>query len=171
MTLVEIQDDALNVVNMLDTILERVVAGFEEYGVELPERRYWTTGQPAADCEQLTVTLNQIYVGPPGDEADEPQRCHSPRTAQLDIQVLRCVPSPVGPRGRAPAAEAIQGSSRSQAIDAWILLDLACTLDTWEQDNFGHQAAPGLGVIATVDMGQVEGAYQGPVMHLTVAIP
>lgn len=165
------KDEALNVVRMLDTILERVVAGFEEYGVELPERRYWTTGTPAADCEQLTVTLNQIYIGPPGDEASEPQKCHSPRTAQIDVQILRCIPSPQGPRARSISPEAIQAASTQQAIDAWVLLDLACELDTWDVPSPTSGVGPGLGVIATVDMGQAEGAFQGPVMRLTVAIP
>lgn len=163
-----IDPDALSLVNLLDEILVRVQTGFAAAGVDLPDRRYWTTSTPAADCEQLVVFFNQAYIGPPGDEAAEPQRCNSPRTAQIDVQILRCVPGAKGgTRVRTPGADDIQQASRAQAIDAWVLLDLACTLDTWNGDLGG----PGLGVIATVDAGEVEGLYQGPTMHLTVAIP
>ncbi len=163
-----INPDALSLVNLLDEILVRVQAGFAEMGVDLPDRRYWTTSTPAADCEQLVVFFNQAYIGPPGDEAAEPQPCHSPRTAQIDIQILRCVPGAKnGTRVRPPSAEDIQTSSRRQAIDAWVLLDLACSLDTWNGDVGGR----GMGVIATVDAGEAEGLFQGPTMHLTVAIP
>ncbi len=162
-------EDARSIVTMMDKILERVQTGFAEAGVELPERRYWTLGLPAADCEQLVVSFNQAYIGPPGDEASEPQRCDAPRTAQIDIQVLRCIPTPTGSRGRAPTASAIQGASEAQAIDAWVLLDIACTLDTWD-DPSGFPG-PGFGVIATVDAGEAQGGFQGPVLHLTVAIP
>lgn len=163
-----ISPDALSLVNLLDEILLRVQTGFAEAGVDLPDRQYWTTSTPAADCEQLVVFFNQAYIGPPGDEAADPQNCNSPRTAQIDIQILRCIPSPKsGTRVRAPSAEDIQEASRRQAIDAWVLLDLSCTLDTWNGDVGGR----GMGVIATVDAGEAEGAFQGPTMHLTVAIP
>lgn len=160
-------EEVRSLVNTLDEILERVVAGFEQAGVSLPDRRYWTMNEPAADCEQLVVFFNQAYIGPPGDEASEPQRCDSPRTAQIDIQILRCVPVPKGRGQIMPKPEEIQAASVVQAIDAYLLLDLACQLDTWDHPIHSR----GLGVIATVDAGPAEGAFQGPVLHLTVAIP
>lgn len=162
-----IKPSALSIASMMDDILARIVTGFANAGVELPDRQYWTLGQPAADCEQLVVSFMQAYVGPPGDEANEPQTCNSPRTAQLDIQILRCIPAPLGPRAKAPTAEAIQAASVALVTDAWVLLDLACTLDTWDGDLMGR----GMGVIATVDAGEAQGGFQGPTMHLTVAIP
>lgn len=161
-----IDEDSLNLVNLLDTILERVVTKFGERGIDIPARQYWTLSTPAADCEQLVVFFNQAYIGPPGDEASEPQRCNSPRTAQIDIQLLRCIPTPLGPRARTPEAAAIQAAAKTQAIDAWTLLDMSCELDNW--DEYG---GPGLGVIATVDAGDPQGGYQGVTLHLTVAIP
>lgn len=160
-------EEVRSLVNLLDEILKRVVAAYEQAGVDLPDRRYWTMSTPVADCEQLTVFFNQAYIGPPGDEASEPQRCTSPRTAQIDIQVLRCIPKPRGRGQSPPTAEEIQAGSVPQAIDAWLLLDIASSLDTWDGDLPGH----GLGVIATVDSGDAEGGYQGPTLHLTVAIP
>lgn len=160
-------DDARSIVVMMDEILSRVIGGFEQAGVELPERRYWTSHTPAADCEQVVVSFMQAYIGPPGDEANEPQRCNSPRTAQLDIQIIRCVPGPIGPRAKAPSAETIQAASELQVIDAWVLLDIAANLDTWDGDLPGL----GLGVIATIDAGPPEGLFQGTTLHLTVTIP
>jgi hypothetical protein len=164
-----VSEEARSIVTLMDKILARVIAGFNEHGVELPERRYWTLGLPAADCEQLVVSFNQCYIGPPGDEASEPQRCDAPRTAQIDIQILRCIPGPTGTRGKVPDAATIQKASEKQVIDAWVLLDLACTLDTWD-DPSGF-VGPGFGVIATVDAGDAQGAFQGPTMHLTTVIP
>jgi hypothetical protein len=150
---------------MLDEILSRVQAGYAQAGVDLPDRKYWTLSAPAVDCEQLVVSFVQAYIGPPGDEAATPQRCQSPRSAAIDIQVVRCVPT-VGTRGTMPAPAAIQASSEQLAIDAWLLLDIAAELDTW--DSLG---GPGLGVIATVDANQAQGGYQGVTLHLTSAIP
>lgn len=153
-----------SLVVMMEEILSRIIARYEQEELDLPDRKYWTLSTPAADCEQLVVSFMQAYIGPVGDEANEPQNCNSPRTAQLDVQILRRIPSS-GPRGGSPSAEKIQAASEMQAIDAWLLLDMASDLDTW--DPLGR----GLGVIATVDAGEAQGGYQGPVLHLTVAIP
>jgi hypothetical protein len=163
-----ISENVTNLADMMDKILERVQHGFEENGVSLPDRQYWQAGIPAADCEQLVVSFSQAYIGPPGDEANEPQRCNSPRTAQVDIQILRCAPAP-GKNGKPPTAESLQNFGRLQTIDAYTLLEIACSLDTWD-DQF-DLGGPGMGVIATVDAGDNEGSFQGPTLHLTVAIP
>lgn len=157
--------DPNSLVNLLDTVLERIVSAYEQAGIELPERRYWTLETPAADCEQLVVSLVQVYNGAPGQEATEPSFCNSPRSATLNIQILRCIPAVRG-RNTTPTAESIQEASRPMAIDAWMLLDMASSLDTW--DPFG---GPGLGVIATVNAGQAQGGFQGPTMVLTLAVP
>lgn len=161
-----VDDDAKRLEVMMDEILTRLVAAFEAAGVELPERRYWTFQMPAADCEQLVVSFMQAYIGPVGDEATSPQRCSAPQTAQLDIQLLRCVPT-IQPRAKAPTPEKIQAAAVAQARDAMILLNAACSLDTWDAPMGG----PGMGVIATVDAGEPQGGFQGPTLHLTVAIP
>jgi hypothetical protein len=150
--------------DLLDGIVERVVAGYEQAGVDLPERRYWTMQLPAQDCEQMVVAFVQAYVGPVGDEAATPQRCQSPRTAVCDVQVTRCIPG-LQARGRAPSSEQIENAARALGIDAWLLLDLSASMDQWDV------AGPGMGVIATVDVGEPEGGYQTVTLHLTLAIP
>lgn len=159
-----IQDDAKNLVNLLAGVLERVEAIYESYGVPLPSRRYWTMGQPATDCEQLVVYFVQMYLGAPGDEAVAPMRCNSPRSAVLNVQVSRPIPT-VGTSGRAPSAERIQDGSEIVAIDAWILMESINLLDQWEQGSFG------VGVIATVNVAEPEGGFQSVSLQITMAVP
>jgi hypothetical protein len=149
---------------MMDGVLERVETIFQSYNVELPQRRYWSIGQPAIDCEQVVVSFMQMYLGAPGDEATAPQRCHVPRSAVLTISIARAVPI-VGQNGRPPSQEKIQQSSAVSTIDAWVLMDAVKLFDMW--DNTGY----GLGVIATVEITPPEGGFQSVIMNLTMAVP
>jgi hypothetical protein len=155
-----------SIVTMMDGVLAGVVRAYEQSGIELPARRYWTLATPAHDCEQLTVTFNQAYLGIPGDDAGEPSRCNSPRSASLTVEVVRCIPTVSARGNRAPTAEQIQSGSEALAIDAWLLLDSAAQLDQW--DPLG---GPGLGVIATVDAREPQGGFQAVTMTLALAIP
>lgn len=162
-------DEVLNLATLMDELLERVVNGFEANGVDLPERRYWMVNQPAADCEQLVISFMQAYVGPVGDEANDPQHCTAPRTAQIDIQILRCAPAPQK-NGKPPTPEKLQESARRRVIDAYTLLEIASSLDTWDE-AMGPGMGTGMGVIATVDGNEVDGDFQGVTLHLTTVIP
>jgi hypothetical protein len=157
-------EDATNLRDMMDGVLERVETIFQSYNVELPQRRYWSIGQPAIDCEQVVVSFMQMYLGAPGDEATAPQRCHVPRSAVLTISIARAVPI-VGQNGRPPSQEKIQQSSAVSTIDAWVLMDAVKLFDMW--DNTGY----GLGVIATVEITPPEGGFQSVIMNLTMAVP
>lgn len=160
----EIDEDAFSILNLLQGVLDRVVAIYESYGVPIPTRRYWTMGTPAADCEQLVVNFIQMYLGAPGDEASEPQRCNVPRSAVLAIQIFRAVPS-VGVSGQAPSAEKIQDGSKISAIDAWTLMSSVNLLDQWEEGGFGP------GVIATLTSQEAQGGFQSTTLQITMAVP
>jgi hypothetical protein len=157
-------EDATNLRDMMDGVLERVETVFQSYNVELPQRRYWSIGQPAIDCEQVVVSFMQMYLGAPGDEATTPQRCHVPRSAVITISIARAVPI-VGQNGRPPSEEKIRQSSAVSTIDAWVLMDAVKLFDMW--DNSGY----GLGVIATVEITPPEGGFQSVIMNLTMAVP
>jgi hypothetical protein len=159
-----VSDDAKALSSFLQEVLDRTINVYESYSMPIPERRYWTLGEPAVDCEQLVVTFIQMYLGFPGDEATEPRRCNDPRSATLHVRVSRKVPT-VGPGGKAPNAKDIQDHSQLVAYDAWCLMESASALDAW-QESF-----PGLGVIATVEVDSPEGGYQTTVMTITAAIP
>jgi hypothetical protein len=159
-----VSQEAKALSELMQLVLDKLENVYDSYSMPLPARRYWTFGTPSVDCEQVVVSFNQLYLGPPGDEATEPRRCRDPRTAVLNISVSRPVPV-VGPSGAPPTANAIIEGSLAAAYDAWILMENAAQLDTWETSGFG------LGVIATVSAIQPEGGFQTVVLTLTLAVP
>lgn len=163
-SIADVDADALNLVQLMNGVLERAVAGLESYNIPVPGRRYWTMGQPTIDCEQLVVSFIQMYLGPPGDEASRPQRCNSPRSAVLQVSIARSVPV-VSNHGKAPSADKIQEGSEISAVDAWALMQIAANLDGWDETGFG------LGVISTVEAPVAEGGFQVVNMQLTLGVP
>lgn len=160
----DVSSDALHLKSMMDGILEKVCTVFQSYNVQLPARRYWTLGSPAIDCDQLVVSFNGMYLGPPGAQVGEPQRCNMPRTATVTITIARNVPV-VGQNGRPPSAEKIEQASYASAIDAWVLMESLNLFDQWDDGSYG------LGVVATVDVSEPEGGFQIVNMDLTLAVP
>lgn len=157
--------DALSLKNLLDSVLQVIVDRYAYHGVTLPTRQYWTAGQGALDCEQLVVSFQQLYIGPPGDEATKPQRCNSPRSTVLKATVAREIPT-VNGRGHIPTEDKIQEGAYIAAVDAWVLLDCVAFLDQWEGTGIY-----GLGVIATVDIENPEGGFQAVTATFTIAVP
>lgn len=155
---------ALNLKNLMDGVLEKTIDVFEEYNVPLPTRRFWTVGEPAIDCEQLVVSFIQTYLGLPGNQASEPQRCQSPRSVVLTISISREIPV-VGVNGKAPTGDKIEEASRIAVVDAWMFMELINKLDQWEPGEFG------LGVIATADSSGFDGGFQTTAMQLTMVVP
>jgi len=157
--------DALSLKNLLDDVLQVIVDRYAHHGVTLPARQYWTAGQGAIDCEQLVVSFQQLYIGPPGDQASAPQRCNSPRSTVLTATVAREIPTISG-RGHVPAGEKIQEGAYIAAVDSWVLLDCVAFLDQWDTTG-----AFGLGVIGTVDVESPEGGFQLVTATFTIAVP
>jgi hypothetical protein len=155
---------ALNLKNLMDGVLEKTIEVFEEYNVPLPSRQFWTVGEPAIDCEQLVVSFIQTYLGLPGNQASEPQRCQSPRSVVLTISISREIPV-VGVNGKAPTGDKIEEASRIAVVDAWMFMELINKLDQWEPGEFG------LGVIATADSSGFDGGFQTTAMQLTMVVP
>lgn len=159
-----VSPDAKALSSFLQEILDRVLTVYESFSMPIPERRYWTLGDPAVDCEQLVVSFVQLYIGSPGDEAMEPRRCNDPRSATVRVSVSRKVPT-VGPGGKAPSEKSIQDYSELVAYDAWCLIEGSAALDVWSD------AYPGVGIISTVEVAEPQGGYQTTIMTLTAAIP
>ena len=159
-----VSEDAVNLRDMMQGVLERVQSVFQSYNVELPNRKYWTMAQPAVDCEQLVVYFQQMYLGAPGAEVGEPQRCHVPRSASLAVSIARATPI-VSQNGRPPSPAAIESASTSMAIDAWVLMESINQLDQWDETGYG------IGVVATLDVSPPEGGFQTTTMLITMAVP
>ncbi len=161
----DIDPDAMSVVNLMGGILDRTVAIYASFGVPLPTRRYWTMNTPAIDCEQLVVSFIQLYLGPPGDEASQPQRCNMPRTAVVTITIARAIPV-VGSGGLAPSSSKIQSGAEITAVDAWVLMSAVNSFDQWDESGYG-----GPGVIATLNTQEPQGGFQTITLQLTLAVP
>jgi hypothetical protein len=159
-----VSEDSLNLKNMMEGVLERVQTVFQSYNVELPNRCYWTMGQPAVDCEQLVVSFLQMYLGAPGAQVGEPQRCNVPRSATLSISISRSTPI-VGQNGRPPSPDKIELASSVQAIDSWVLMESINLLDQWDDTGYG------IGIVATLEAGSPEGGFQTTALTITMAVP
>jgi hypothetical protein len=159
-----VSDNAKALEELMYTVLEKIEAVYQSYNMPIPSRRYWTFSQPVIDCDQLVVSFVQMYLGPPGGEIAEPRRCNDPRSAILEISVSREIPVAQA-NGAPPTAETILQGNRASAYDAWILMESAAQLDTWETSGFG------LGVIATIQTEPPEGGFQTVVLTLTLAVP
>jgi hypothetical protein len=159
-----VSEDAVNLRDMLQGVLERVQSVFQSYNVELPARQYWMMGQPAIDCEQLVIVFQQLYLGPPGAQVGEPQRCHVPRSATITIALSRAT-AITQQNGRPPSPERIEAASEVLAIDSWVLMESVNQLDQWDETGYG------VGVIATLDVSPPEGGFQTTSMTITMAVP
>lgn len=159
-----VSEDAVHLRDMMQGVLGRVQSVFQSYNVELPQRQYWAMGMPAIDCEQLVVFFQQMYLGAPGAQVGEPQRCHVPRSATITISLSRSTPI-VGQNGRPPAPEKIEASAEIMAIDAWVLMEAINLLDQWDDAGYG------IGVVATLDVTQPEGGFQTTNLIVTMAVP
>jgi hypothetical protein len=159
-----VSEDSLNLKEMMEGVLEKVQTVFQSYNVELPSRCYWTMGQPAVDCEQLVVYFLQMYLGAPGAQIGEPQRCNVPRSATINVAISRATPI-VSSNGRPPSPDKIELASSVQAIDSWVLMQSINSLDQWDDTGYG------LGVVATLDAGSPEGGFQTTTMTITMAVP
>jgi hypothetical protein len=160
----EISDEALRLKEMMDGILERVESVFQSYNVPLPSRRYWNIGQPPVDCAQVVVSFMGMYLGSPGDEIAQPQRCNVPRSATIAIHISREV-AVVGVNGRPPSPEKIQQTSARSTIDSWVLMQTVREFDMWDGTGYG------LGVVATLDASGPEGGFQTVTLNVTMAVP
>lgn len=137
-------------------VLDIVVQTFSQAGVTLPSRQYITSGGTAHDCEQVTVSFQQLYLGPPGDQAAEPQRCEAPRSASVLVEVVRCIPS-VNSRTGVPDSAAQSAFAVQQLIDAWLLLQAGTEMSVF-------------GILGDVTAGEPQGTYQAMALSLTMTI-
>jgi len=105
------------------TVLDAVVTGFAVDGVALPERQYVANGAVAADCEQLVVQVARIFRGLPGGTEGGTSPCHGPVSMDVDVHLLRCVPTIEGEGEDVslPSAVELEASGEELLRDAEIL--------------------------------------------------
>jgi hypothetical protein len=159
-----VAEDALNLKQMLEGVLDRVETVFQSYNVTLPSRRYWAMGTPPVDCDQVVVSFVQMYLGAPGAQVSAPQRCNVPRSATINISISRELPV-VGQNGRPPSPDKLEYAASVSAIDAWVLMQSINLLDQWDESGYG------VGVIATLESPEPEGGFQTVALQITMAVP
>lgn len=149
---------------VMDSIMNAIEEVFATYGIELPALRYLTFATPAHDCEQVTVTMLQAYLGTPGLQAEDPQPCAGPRSGVFQVEIVRCIDDGAGVNLRqrnattAPNSEQASEYARSRTRDAWALLEVPQHLPDYN------------GAIADVGVSEQSGKYQAVVLNLVVQI-
>lgn len=151
----------------LEELIQVINAEFEQEQVALPTRQYigvGGAGDTAWDCEQLTVTVEQIYSGLPGQQSQEPVRCDMPHSGVIIVSLVRCIPGPTQ-AGRAapqpPTAEALDAYGRQALVDAWILMRAGQTFA--DTQSF-------VGGLTDVTVSPPQGQYQALVMTLITGL-
>lgn len=149
---------------LMDTIMNCVEETFAGYGIELPALRYLTFATPSHDCEQVTVSMIQAYLGPPGDQAAGPQPCSGPRSGIFQVEIVRCITDGVEKNLRArngstaPDVDKISAYARLRTKDAWALLEVPNHFSDYN------------GAIADVSVTEPQGKFQAVVLNLVVQI-
>lgn len=160
-----VSDAGKSLKTLMDAVLERLQDRFDYHNVTLPAKKYWKVGAPVIDCEQLVLSVAQLYIGPPGNPVPQPMRCNSPRSVVFRAMIAREIPIVDG-RGHEPAAAIQQAASEVSAVDAWVLLDAVAHLDGWDVvDAFG------MGVVANIDVEEPQGGLQVVTATFAMAIP
>jgi hypothetical protein len=143
----------------MDKALQAAVDSLTAAGQDVPDRRYKTFGQTVWDCEQLTITMIQAYLGDPGDQAVGPQMCDGPRSGVFQMELVRCVPSGYNAKTKtAPNPEQFNEKTEGWARDAWALLDVPRYLADY------HTA------IADVSITEPQGGFLAIVLNLVVQL-
>lgn len=101
--------------------LEAVVDRFATEGITLPDRQYVTGGLVALDCEQVVVEVVRVYTGTPGAELSDPVSCAVPRSAEMRIWIVRCVPI-FKDNGDPPTQSELDASGEELLTDGWVLV-------------------------------------------------
>ncbi len=153
----EIEDTETLYDRMVD-VLDTVVGTFESYGIAIPSRQYITFGGTAHDCEQITASTIQMYLGPPGDQAAGPQPCNGPRSAVIQLQLVRCLPTYNARNSKGVDPVEQEAMTKKQAIDCWVMLQASTQFEHYQS------------VIADVSVTDPEGGYQAVVLNLVMAV-
>ena len=149
--------------------LANVNATFEEAGVDLPTVQMLVLGGQgtvAQLCEQLSVSVEQMYSGTPGDQAQVAVRCDAPRTTSFAVELVRCAPTGTA-RGRStplPAAE--DAAQQSEVALARMLdMDLLMTagMNACEATWFGTG-------IVDISAGPPSGGFQSLVLSIATVV-
>lgn len=149
-------------------LLERVVAVYEDFGVPVPQRQFWSAGNVPPECSQIVVALKSLSEGLTGSEETIPSPCDNLVQAKFSVTVTRCIPTPDN-RGTPPSPAQIAEASDLASQDAYLLAKAACSFDMYGSDVPGAPLG-GMGVEWSVTVNDYEGGMQTVELDLTTVI-
>jgi len=145
-----------------DALMDKVIAVFGTAGIMLPDRKFFTVGQPVHDCEELVVVFESVRKGLPGGEGD-PTNCDMPSTATFSIHLVRCFPVPQN-SPNPPPASTLTKNADGLMQDAWLLLG---AIDELNRDPY-----TGLGgMVYSVSVGEPQGGLVAVVAQVEAMVP
>ena len=145
---------------VMQDIVDSIVQTYQDVDVALPDRHILSVGAAPHDCEMINVSLEQLYVGGPGDQAEQPMRCEAPRTLVLTVHLVRCIPTPKS-RAASVSQEAMDTSTAQLATDFWMLLE----------GVMNSEAVNWLGALVDIEAGPASGGYQAVQANVVVGVP
>ncbi len=146
-------------------ILVAVENTFNTNSVDLPGRRYTTAGgigTVAYDCEQLTVSWQETYLGSPGQPQFGIQNpnCNTLHTGVFIVELVRSIPISFNAE-IPPEPELIQKAADKLMKDATLLQ---------EAGQIAAEDSLLSGALISVRAGDPAGAMQSIVMTVTMVI-
>jgi hypothetical protein len=152
-------------VHILDTVNETFAAA----GVELPGVQMITLGGQGATAqiaEQLSVSVEEMYSGTPGDQAQTPVRCDAPQSASFAVELVRCVPTGTQ-RGRSTPLPSGEDANQQTEVALARMLDMKLLMDAGMNAVAGTWSEMG---IVTLSAAPPNGGIQAIVMAITTVV-
>lgn len=105
--------------DLATAILDAVIGGYEDDGVDLPELRFVSAGPPVDDCPLVAVHLgamspSEVNAANDSAEVNSAGVGFSVRTGEYVVTIIRCTPEQLTRRGGrwvAPTAEVREDAS------------------------------------------------------------
>lgn len=161
-----VYDSADELFQTAELVFEHILNVFQQYSTPLPDRQFITMGtaeDTVHDCEQVSLSISQVYSGLPGAQMNEPKPCFDNYTAVMVVSIVRCIPTPSGRATTAPAADAITRTAFTQSRDAMLLLQGASDALEAQQFLMG-------GGVADVMVGKPTGNMQAVTLNLALPV-
>lgn len=119
--LTEAGNGGLRLYALAQDILEKIrEAGLAHVGSDLPNNQFVIGGEAAYDCEQVSVAVQAIPTGIPGNPESQFQgHCNMRWSFVAEIAIVRCAPKME--KGVIPGAK-LSESLKVQSVDAEILM-------------------------------------------------
>lgn len=149
--------------NFADYVLDTVVSVFVSAGVDLPDRRFATVGEPVHDCEELVLRFMGLENGAPGNTG-EAASCNAPITSTFEVHLVRCFPTPTGRGMTPPTADALTINALGLMNDSWLLMQAANAMNS---DTLYST----FGFVSSVIVGEPQGGFVGVVLTVEAAVP